>query len=180
MDGKASLLMRYKKIKKIMKTNQLAIDLIKHFEGLHDGDLKIIGLQPKMCPASIWTEGYGRTMRVKGKFLKGSENRELAFKLATIITELEAEKALKEDLKTFENIVINKVQRAITANQFSALVSHTYNTGGSTTLFGLVNNNSSDAVIRKWFETKYITGGGIPLRGLRLRRKAEADLYFKV
>ena len=39
-----------------MKTSQIGIDLIKHFEGLHDGDLKKIGLQPKKCPAGIWTE----------------------------------------------------------------------------------------------------------------------------
>ena len=38
-----------------MKTSQIGISLIKHFEGLHDGDLKKIGLQPKKCPAGIWT-----------------------------------------------------------------------------------------------------------------------------
>ena len=83
-----------------MKTNKEGINLIKHFEGLHDGDLKQVGLQPKLCPADIWTEGYGRTMRdSKGNFLKGLKNKDLAFKRATIKTELEAENALKEDLK---------------------------------------------------------------------------------
>ena len=40
-----------------MKTGIKGIDLIKEFESLHDGDLKQVGLQPKMCPAGIWTEG---------------------------------------------------------------------------------------------------------------------------
>ena len=56
-----------------MKTSQVGINLIKHFEGLHDGDLKEIGLQPKKCPAGIWTQGYGSAMRDKnGNFLKGN------------------------------------------------------------------------------------------------------------
>ena len=46
-----------------MKTGTKGIELIKSFESLHDGDLSKIGLQPKMCPAQIWTEGYGRAMR---------------------------------------------------------------------------------------------------------------------
>ena len=45
-----------------MRTSNKGIDLIKEFEGLHDGDLSIIGLQPKMCPAGIWTQGYGHAI----------------------------------------------------------------------------------------------------------------------
>jgi hypothetical protein len=35
-----------------MKNNDL-IELITHYEGLHDGDLHMIGLQPKMDPVGI-------------------------------------------------------------------------------------------------------------------------------
>ena len=70
-----------------MKTNQEGINLIKHFESLHDGDLKQIGLQPKMDPIGIWTEGYGRAMRDdKGNFIKGSAKIELAYKKSKIKT----------------------------------------------------------------------------------------------
>ena len=161
-----------------MKTGKKGIELIKSFESLHDGDLSKIGLQPKMCPALIWTEGYGRAMRYNGGFLKGKANKELAERLATISTESEAEKALLEDLKVYERIVLSKVKVELTQNQFDALVSHTYNTGGSSTLFKLVNQKESNALILNWFETKYVTGGGIRLKGLVRRRKAEADLYF--
>jgi lysozyme len=164
-----------------MKINQKGIDLIKHFESLHDGDLKTIGLQPKMCPSGIWTEGWGRTIKdSKGKFVKGIENKTLAYKLASINTELEAEKALKEDLLIFEKAVLKNIKVPLNENQFSALVSYWYNTGGSNTLVSLINNKASKEEIYKWITTKYITGQGskIPLSGLVKRRKAEADLYF--
>ena len=162
-----------------MKTSKIGIDLIKHFEGLHDGDLSIIGLQPKMCPAGIWTEGYGRTMRDnKGVFIKGIANKKLAYSRITIRTEAQAEKALAEDLKTFERIVIRKTGLKLKQNEFDAIVSHTYNTGGSTTLFKLINTKAPAASIKNWIEQKYITADGKPFKGLVLRRRAESKLYF--
>lgn len=156
-----------------MKTSQIGIDLIKHFEGLHDGDLKQIGLQPKKCPAGIWTLGFGRAMRdEKGNFLRGDKMPQYT------ISESEAEQYLREDLTVFENIVSKKVKRQLKQNQFDALVSHTYNTGGSDTLFKLVTQKAPEDQIKKWFETKYITGGGNKLAGLVARRKAESKLYF--
>lgn len=163
-----------------MKINQEGINVIKHFEGLHDGDLKIIGLQPKMCPAGIWTEGYGRAMRdTKGEFIKGIKNKKLAYSRITIKTKSEAEKALKEDSAVREQIVMQKIKVPINENQFSALVSYVYNTGGSSTLYKLINTKASEKDIRNWFQEHYITGGGVILNGLILRRKAEANLYFK-
>lgn len=163
-----------------MITNQEGINIIKHFESLHDGDLKQLGLQPKMCPAGIWTEGYGRAMRdSKGNFLKSIANKQIAFSRATIHNEKEAEEALKQDLKTFELIVSRNIKVPLNENQFSALVSYVYNTGGSNTLYKLINTNASDKDIRNWIENKYISAGGVVLKGLILRRKAEANLYFK-
>jgi len=155
-----------------MKTSQIGIDLIKHFESLHDGNLKEIGLQPKKCPAGIWTEGYGRVMRDnKGNFLKGA-----IMPKATIHTELEAIQALKEDLQVFESIVMRKITRPLKQNEFDALVSFTYNTGGSATLFSMVNSNNP--LLKNWWVTHYIMGGGKVLNGLIARRKAEAKIYF--
>lgn len=162
-----------------MKTSQIGIDLIKYFESLHDGDLTTIGLQPKMCPAGIWTEGYGHAMRdLRGQFFKGKENKEKAFVNSIVKTESDAEKLLAKDLETFELIVIRKVKRQLKPNEFDALVSHTFNTGGSDTLFKLVNQNAPSDQIKKWFETKYITANGKQLAGLVARRKAESKLYF--
>lgn len=161
-----------------MKTGARGIALIKQFESLHDGDLTQIGLQPKMCPAGVWTEGWGRAMTLDGKFIRGAANRALAFARATIKTEAQAEKALLEDLVRFERTVLSKLTVKVNQNQFDALVSHTYNTGGSDTLFRLVNQRAGRDAIYSWFTTKYITADGVRLPGLVRRRRAEADLFF--
>jgi len=163
-----------------MKTSSVGIDLIKEFESLHDGDLSKIGLQPKMCPAKVWTEGYGRAMRNKdGVFLKGTKDKKEAYANITINNKQEAEQALIEDLRVFERIVSFKIKIPLTQNQYDSLVSYTYNTGGSDTLFKLINKKAPEEQIRKWFETKYITANGVRLQGLVRRRKAESDLFFK-
>lgn len=163
-----------------MRTSASGLNLIKEFESLHDGDASMIGLQPKMCPAQVWTEGYGRAMRNKnGQFLKGTKDKQEAYANITIDNKQEAEKALVEDLGVFERIVSSKIKIPLTQNQFDALVSYTYNTGGSDTLFKLINQKAPKEQIQKWFETKYITAGGVKLAGLVRRRKAESNLYFK-
>lgn len=158
-----------------MKTSQIGIDLIKHFEGLHDGDLSVIGLQPKLCPAGIYTEGYGRAMRDKnGNFIK---DKKTAYANISIHTEADAEEALRQDLRVFESIVIQKLKRPVKQNQFDSLVSHAYNTGGSSkTLFEMVN--SDNPLLKSWWVSHYIIGGGKKLNGLIARREAEAKLYF--
>jgi lysozyme len=164
-----------------MKTSINGIKLIQEFESLHDGDLKQIGLQPKMCPAGIWTEGYGRAMRDNnGNFIKGAENKKLAYSKITIHNVGEAAAALLKDLESREYIIAQKIKVPLNQNQFDALVSYIYNTGGSSTLYKLINDKASAEAIKAWFETKYITGGGKVLAGLVRRRKAESDLYFKV
>ena len=157
-----------------MKTSQEGINLIKMFEGLHDGNLKKIGLQPKKCPAGIWTEGYGHAMRnSKGKFLRGNSEPK-----GTVNNEAEAMQLLKEDLLTFETIVKNSVKVKLNQKQFDAQVSHAFNTGGSETMFSLINKNAPRKDIENWFTQHYIASNGIILNGLIKRRKAEANLYF--
>ncbi len=151
------------------------IQLVSHYEGLHDGDLRTIGLQPKMDPVGIWTEGFGRAMTKGGKFIKGSANKQLAYSLQTIKTIEDANKALIEDLKPFQLIVDRKIKIKLNEAQNAALVSHFYNTGGSSTLCDLVNTKSND--IYDWWCSHYITGQGIPLKGLKLRRQTEALLF---
>lgn len=161
-----------------MKTSKQGIDLIKHYESLHDGDLKKIGLQPKMCPAGIWTEGYGHAMKdFNGKVLRGSENREKAERLSQVKNEDQAEELLAEDLEKFEKIVLNSLKVVIKQHQFDALVSHAFNTGGSKTMFGLINDSSDDDELAKWWTEKYTTAAGVKLRGLVARRFTEWTLY---
>lgn len=165
-----------------MKVSINCIKLIEYFESLHDGDLKIIGLQPKMDPVGIWTEGWGHAIRDdKGNFIKGISNKQLAYKFSKIKTKEEADKQLLIDLEPREHLIIQNIKVNLNQNQFDALISYVYNTGGSGTLYSLINKKASDLDIRKWIETHYITGQGskTPLQGLVKRRKAEAELYFK-
>lgn len=162
-----------------MKTSVNGINLIKKFESLHDGDLSIIGLQPKMCPAGVWTEGWGRAMTINGQFIKGASNKKLAYANTTITTAAEADKALLEDLAVFERIVFSKTKIKLTQNQFDALVCHAYNTGGSDGMFKLINRKAPEDQIKKWWTTKYITGGGRTLPGLIRRRNEEYNLFIK-
>jgi len=144
-----------------MKTSQIGIDLIKHFEGFIS--------KPYLCPAGVATIGYGSTKYTDGKKVKLNDKS---------INENEATLLLKNTLIVYENIVNKKVKVQLKQSQFDALVSHTYNTGGSNTLFNLINNEANAESIKKWFETKYISANGKVLKGLIERRKAESKLYF--
>jgi lysozyme len=94
------------------------------------------------------------------------------------ITKERAEQLFTNLLPKYEDVVNKKVTVPLTQNKFDALVSHTWNSGGSNTLFDLVNKNAPKEDIRTWFETKYIKANGKVLKGLVDRRKEEADLFF--
>jgi len=162
-----------------MKTSETGIELIKHYEGLHDGDLTQIGLQPKMCPAGIWTIGYGHALTNKntGKWLKGDEDFHFIkeqYPAFLTINEQDAMMLLATDLVKFENIVSRRITVDLEQHQLDALVSHTYNTGGSDTLFKLINEGSD---VKVWWTTKYTTASGVVQKGLVKRRQTEYDLF---
>ena len=143
-----------------MRTSNKGLALIRHFEGCK--------LKAYQCPAGIWTIGFGNTFYEDGRKVKQGDQ----------IQQSMADELLINLLPKFESIVKAKIKVLLNQNQFDALVSHTYNTGGSETLFHFVNNKGSANDIRNWFENKYTTANGKELAGLVKRRKAEADLYF--
>jgi lysozyme len=122
------------------------------------------------CSAGRDTIGFGNTFYEDGSKVKPGD----------IITKQRADTLFANIVTKFERIVTKNVKVIINQNQFDALVSHTWNTGGSNTLFSLVSKKASDSEIRNWFETKYITAGGKVLKGLVNRRKEEANLYFTI
>lgn len=168
-----------------MKTSDKGIDLIKRFETLHDGDLHQIGLQPKMCPAGYWTEGWGRlVLDSSGNKIAGIENKDKAYRYSKIKTEAQADIALREDLIQRESMV-NSLRLPFNQNQFDALVSFVYNVGfanlKTSTLLRKMRSNLNDESIRKEFaKWNKATVDGVfqPLRGLTRRRAEEAELYF--
>lgn len=141
-----------------MKTNQLGINLIKSFESC--------SLKAYLCPAKIWTIGWGHTVGV----IKGEE-----------ITQDKADLMLENDLKKFEDEVYRLIKSNVNENQFSALVSFCYNCGSTnlqkSTLLKKVNINPDDETIEAEF-LKWNKAKGKVLNGLTRRRIAESKLYF--
>jgi lysozyme len=156
--------------------------IIMHFESLHDGDLSVIGLQPKMCPRKIWTVGYGRALMnaSKTRFLMGEKDKAEAYKQYPALTVEESELMLDEDIARFEAVVKKLVKARLNENQRGALVSFTFNVGNEnfkeSTLLALLNagdyKNAADQLLR-WNKS-----GGKVLKGLTLRREAERELFL--
>lgn len=149
---------------KVTKINQAGINLIKKYEGL-----KLVAY---LCPANVWTIGYGTTRYPNGNKVKQGEK----------CTQEQAEEYLKHDLIQFELSVDALFRDDINSNQFSALVSFAYNLGATnlrnSTLLKKVNANLSDPTIKAEF-LKWNRANGKVLRGLTLRREDEAKLYFE-
>ena len=160
-----------------------AIDLVKSFEGIHDGDLTVIGLQPKMCPAGIWTVGYGRALRSKttNAFLKGASGKAEALAKYPALTVAQAEAMLAFDLNDFSAKVQGLIKVKVNVNQYGALVSFAYNLGpgnlASSTL--LKKLNAGDYAGASVEFLKWDKAGGKILKGLTLRRTAEMTLFLQ-
>lgn len=162
-----------------MKLKPEIIELIKHFESLHDGDLSVIGLQPKMCPAGYWTEGYGNVIRgIGGRMLKGEADKEHAYKLTSVHTEEDAERQLTKNIIEYAKQVEKecyKLNFKPNDDEFSALVSLAYNCGIGSMKYvipRLMHGEEVDIVFGRWNKS-----GGKILKGLIIRRAAEAYFY---
>lgn len=160
-----------------MKTWQQGIDLIKHYESLHDGDLTKIGLQPKLCPAGVVTVGWGHTETHNGEQIKSFELFAELYPDLMNLTEEQADELLKKDLVKEEAKVNLRINVPITQYQFDALVSYFFNIGYSATMVQLVNLKATNKEITEWMIHHYITVGGVYKAGLFYRRESEAHLF---
>lgn len=146
-----------------MELTQEGIDLIKRYEGFRDHWYK--------CPAGIWTCCYGHTEAAGPP--KFEPNRKFSRE--------EGERILKADLKKYEDAVRKAVKVPLNDEQYSALVSFTYNVGPG----NLLKSSVLKAVNEKRFDlvparlALWNKGGGKVLKGLVDRRSAEADLFMK-
>jgi lysozyme len=163
--------------------DERAIALIQHFESLHDGDETVIGLQPKLCPAGIWTVGWGRTLRDPdtGAFLMGEDDHAAALAQYPALTESEADLMLADDLEEFADFVSHKVRVNLASCQHGALVSFCYNVGrgafAGSTLLKLLNVSKIDEAANQ-FE-RWNKASGRVLAGLTRRRLAEKKLFLQ-
>ena len=145
-----------------MEVNKAGKDLIKQFEGCK--------LKAYKCPAGLWTISWGLTFYPDGRKVKEGD----------VITQQQAEEYFDAVVNDFAKQVDVLVKSNVTANNFSAIVSFTYNVGignlKNSTLLKKVNANPKDATITAEFR-KWVRANGEVLKGLVRRRDAEAKLY---
>lgn len=158
-----------------------AVELIKSFEGIADGDPTTVNLDPYLCPAGYWTIGWGHVaLDPRGKQIKGAENKALARSVYPGgITKAEAEALLADDVSRFSVGVEQLLKTTISDARFCALVSFAFNVGvgalARSTLLRLVNEGAFDLVPAQFL--RWTTAGGKELAGLKRRREAEAKLW---
>ena len=139
-----------------MHINNDGLEIIKKFEGCrHNAYMDVSGIP---------TIGYGHTKGVK---------------IGDSIPKKKAEELLKLDLEYSESVVEEHAKKygyEFNENQFSALVSFTYNIGS---LNQLTRNGSMTKKEIGNRLTLFVKSKGRTLNGLVRRRKAEQALYFK-
>lgn len=152
-------------------TSQAGVDLIKKWEGLHDGNKKTSLVEPMADPVGIPTIGWGCTYYENGKKVTFSD---------PAITLERCEELLRFHLKKNEEAVKRNVKVPLTQNQFDALVSFVHNLGeGSlktSTLLRKLNEKCYSCAAEQFSRWSY--AGGKFLQGLQNRRFDERRLFL--
>ncbi len=141
-----------------MKAGPAAVDLVAEMEGFR--------AQAYLCPAGVWTIGYGHTADVVKNM---------------VISKATARQLLESDLQQAASAVRAAVSVKLSQNQFDALVSFVFNVGagafGESTLLGLLNKGDFSGAaeqFRRWNKS-----GKVVLPGLVRRRAAERELFLR-
>lgn len=131
-------------------------EIIKKWESLR--------LKAYLCPAKIWTIGWGHTKGVK----EGDE-----------CTQEQADAWLDEDIQASIDAINKYVTSSLTGNQREALISFVFNVGiGNfldSTLLRLINSGDYIGASNQF--PRWNKARGVVLPGLTLRRKEEKDLF---
>jgi lysozyme len=161
-----------------------AVELIKSFEGIPDGDPTTVNLDPYLCPAGYWTIGWGHVViGPDGKQVKGAENeREARDVYPDGITKAEAEVLLADDVRRFSVGVERAVKVPLGDIRFCSLVSFAFNVGlgafERSTLLRLLNQGDLTQVPEQFLRWTKI--GGEESAGLKRRRETEVRLWQSV
>ena len=166
-----------------MKLSKAGADLMHRFEGCRN--------KPYLCPAHIWTIGYGHvlyqeqirlpmvakegqpTMIRKEYPLKQEDNR--------VWSKEEIDKLFADDVGLFERGVL-RLAPTLSGRQgaFDACVSFSFNAGlgnfQRSTIRMKINRGEWDAAAEAFMQ--WTKGGGRELPGLVKRRKAEVVLFL--
>ena len=141
-----------------MNLTKAGLDLIKEFEGCQ--------LKAYLCPANVWTIGWGHTGDVKS---------------GQVITQAKADSLLVTDMAIYVAGVNKLVGVPVNQNEFDALVSFAYNCGvealASSTMLKLIHDRKFVQASLEF--ARWNKGAGKVLAGLTRRREAERALFMK-
>ena len=147
-----------------MKLNNEGINLILKWEGGYK-------LEAYKCPAGIYTIGAGCTFYADGTKVKKGDT----------IKQEDAVDLFLDILSDFEKDVRHEIKVDLTDNQFSALVSFTYNVGigqfKRSTLLKKINKEDFKGAANEF--QKWVFVKGEKSNGLMNRRNAEKELFMK-
>jgi len=168
-----------------MKLSKAGVDLMHRFEGCRN--------KPYLCPAHIWTIGYGHVLyqeqirlpvaRVEGKPPAPMIRREMPLKPEhnRVWSKDEIESLFAKDVATFERGVL-RLAPALDGRQgaFDACVSFAYNAGlgnfQRSQIRMRINRGDWEGAAEQFMT--WVKGGGKVLPGLVKRRVAEKALFL--
>ncbi len=141
----------------------VAVPFIAKWEGENGKPV----LKAYLCPAKVWTIGFGHTTGVKS---------------GMVINTNEAYDLLEKDLKKFQDELASVVHVPVTQNEFIALLSWIFNLGltpavRNSTLLKKLNESDYEGASSEF--PKWRKSRGKVLDGLVNRRRAERELFDK-
>ncbi len=157
-----------------------ALEALKEFEGNHYVSNSEFACVPSLCPSGVWTYSYGVTCVHNGVRLT-SEN--------CTPDDIRLRQFMSNDVVGCHDVFYKKVEEFVLAvdcrlnievlpHQFDALVLHAYNCGFSSTIYEMINESKCVRDIAYWWGNHYVIGGGKVLKGLKIRRCFESDLFL--
>jgi len=151
-----------------MKISQQGIEMIKGFEGIHDGNTRTPILEPMQDPRGLWTLGYGS---------RYDKNYRLVTRYTPAITTAEAETLLIRDIGITEDCIARLVKVPLNQNQYDAICSIIFNIGSGNFQGSLLLKGINKGIVVQSYFTNWRNAGGRPI--LLGRRQKEWQLYAK-
>lgn len=164
---------------------QQAIDLIKAFEGIPDGDPSTVNIDAYLCPANVWTIGWGHAIVDGGVQLKGAAGKTRARALFPGgITRDQAEALLRGDLVPRAAQLSRLLKVPVGDAAFGALISLLFNIGAAnlaaSTLLRKLNAGDAAGAADQFLAWDKARVNGVlqALAGLTRRRRAERAMFL--
>jgi lysozyme len=163
-----------------VRLSKAGVDLMHRFEGCRN--------KPYLCPAHIWTIGYGHVLyqeqiRLPMVAKEGMSRKDYPLRQEDnrVWSKAEIEELFSADVASFERGVLRLIPGVVgRQGAFDALVSFAFNEGlgklQRSTIRIKANRGDWEGAAEAFMA--WTKGGGKELPGLVKRRKAEIDLFL--